>query len=349
MHMKINFINGTYLLDSELYFLYKFLFKLPSKKKGFLLEELFLPETDLTSMISSVSGSDRLKFTIDYLDKGGNLVEDSHLTLSDVVKISKDYSTSEASFYVYINTATMEDRLKLIEDFYLYLNLFLEDKLSIIDENILKFEEQAKLLSSNLIEEHKRYGNTFIIEGIKWDFFMTNDFLFFHTLIALDYLKKIDICELDIVVTEKNLSPYGRAKITVKDKALLVNTENIQMRRNDFNSSYITRDGDDFNYKGKPLPLSKKADYYKVFCALYALLPNGGEISYEDLTKEIKSRIPKTKSRSDKKMRKFIQANLTEKGNGFMRYSKLPSTMDNQKPIIKPNRGYGISFNNKVG
>jgi hypothetical protein len=114
-------------------------------------------------------------------------------------------------------------------------------------------------------------------------------------------------------------------------------------------SFYIEKIDDDFKYKGKLLPLSKKADYYKVFCALYALLPSGGEVKYKDLIKEIKSRIPKTKSKSEEEMRKFIQANLTEKGNGFMRYSKLPDTMDNQKPIIETIREFGISFNNKIG
>jgi hypothetical protein len=120
-------------------------------------------------------------------------------------------------------------------------------------------------------------------------------------------------------------------------------------RKRSIVSLYIEKTDDEFKYKGKLLPLSKKADYYKVFCALYALLPNGGEVNYKDLAREIKSRIPKTKSKSDEEMRKFIQANLTEKGNGFMRYSELPSTMDNQKPIIETIRDFGISFNNKVG
>ncbi len=118
---------------------------------------------------------------------------------------------------------------------------------------------------------------------------------------------------------------------------------------NSSNVHYITKDGDDFKYKGKLLPLSKKANYYKVFCALYALLPNGGEVEYKDLIKEIKSRIPSTKSKSDEEMRKFIQSNLTEKSNGFMRYAKIPKTEDNSKPLIDVIKGFGINFNNKAG
>ena len=115
------------------------------------------------------------------------------------------------------------------------------------------------------------------------------------------------------------------------------------------NINYIVKDGDDFKYKGKLLPLSKRANYYKVFCALYALLPDGGEVEYKDLIKEIKSRAPSTKSKSNEEMRKFIQGNITERGNGFMRYSKLPLTMDNQRPIIETVRDFGIKFNNKTG
>ncbi len=118
---------------------------------------------------------------------------------------------------------------------------------------------------------------------------------------------------------------------------------------NSSNVHYITKDGDDFKYKGKLLPLSKKANYYKVFCALYALLPSGGEVEYKDLIKEIKSRIPSTKSKSDEEMRKLIQSNLTEKSNGFIRYAKIPKTEDNSKPLIDVIKGFGINFNNKAG
>jgi len=128
-----------------------------------------------------------------------------------------------------------------------------------------------------------------------------------------------------------------------KQKDVFENTHNIN------NVHYITKSGDDFKYKGKLLPLSKKANYYKVFCALYALLPNGGEIEYKELIKEIKSRIPSTKSKSDEEMRKFIQSNLTEKSNGFMRYAKVSKTEDNSKPLIDVIKGFGINFNNKAG
>ncbi len=112
---------------------------------------------------------------------------------------------------------------------------------------------------------------------------------------------------------------------------------------------YITQKGDDFYYKGRYLELSKKAEYYKVFCSLFAKLPEGGEIKYKDLAEEIKNRIPKTKGKTDEEMRKFIQGNLTDRNNGFLRYAEIPITEDNGKPLFEILRGTGITFNNKRG
>lgn len=115
---------------------------------------------------------------------------------------------------------------------------------------------------------------------------------------------------------------------------------------------YITKDGDDFSYKGRYVNLSKKTDYYKVFSALYAKLPNGGEVSYKDLIVEVKSRLPKQSKMQNKtvdEVKKFIQRNLTDKTNGFMRYAGIPETEDNGKPLIEVVRGSGVMFNNKAG
>ena len=114
---------------------------------------------------------------------------------------------------------------------------------------------------------------------------------------------------------------------------------------------YITKEKDDFHYKGKRLNLSKNSDYFKTFAALYALLPEGGEVAYADLTREVKSRIPKLKheERSDDDVRKFIQRNLTDKGNGFLRYAGIPETEDSGKPLIEVIRGTGVAFHNKAG
>jgi len=115
-------------------------------------------------------------------------------------------------------------------------------------------------------------------------------------------------------------------------------------------ANYITEKNGNFYYKGLPILVTKKnSDYYKVFCALYDRLSNGGEIPYKDLIAEIKSRMPEQKNKTDDQMRSFIQAKLTAKGNGFLRNAKIPKTEDNGKPLISVIRSYGISFNNKTG
>ncbi len=115
-------------------------------------------------------------------------------------------------------------------------------------------------------------------------------------------------------------------------------------------TNYITKKGDDFYYKGLHILANKKNnDYYKVFSALYAKLPDGGEISYKDLISEIKSRMSDQKNKTDDEMQKFIQRNLTDRGNGFMRYANIPETEDNGKPLISVIRGTGVVFNNKTG
>lgn len=112
---------------------------------------------------------------------------------------------------------------------------------------------------------------------------------------------------------------------------------------------YVTKKGDDFHYKGRYINISKTAEYYKVFCALFAKLPEGGEILYKDLISEIKSRMPRHNNDTNDVMQKFIQRNLTDKSNGFMRYAEIPETEDNGKPLISVSRGTGIIFNNKTG
>jgi hypothetical protein len=116
-------------------------------------------------------------------------------------------------------------------------------------------------------------------------------------------------------------------------------------------SFYITKKNDDFQYKGRFLNLSKKSDYYGAFAALYALLPEGGEASYKDLIAAVKSHFPKMKfgGKSEDEMRKFLQRNLTDKNNGFMRYASIPESEDNGKPLIRVVRSTGIAFNNKSG
>lgn len=143
--------------------------------------------------------------------------------------------------------------------------------------------------------------------------------------------------------------PVQKMEITAMPEIQVRNSENSNPMKGKKETAYITKTNDDFHYKGRYVNLSKKADYYKVFCALYAKLPEGGEVSYKDLGDEIKSRIPKTENKTNEEMQKYIQRNLTDKSNGFMRYAGIPETEDNGKPLIEVVRGSGVTFNNKTG
>lgn len=115
------------------------------------------------------------------------------------------------------------------------------------------------------------------------------------------------------------------------------------------NGFYITKEGDDFLYKGKHLKLSPKADYYRVFSVLYSLIPKGGAVPYKDLIDAVKKSIRKVEDKNDEELRKFIQRNLTDKSNGFLRYASIPEKEDNGKPLLSVIRGSGVVFNNKAG
>ncbi len=110
---------------------------------------------------------------------------------------------------------------------------------------------------------------------------------------------------------------------------------------------YIVDDGDGYRYKGALLDkLSKKTDYFIVFDVIYKLIPTGGFETYENIGKQVKGRIRKTRNFSQKKMTTFIQNNLYEH-NGFLHYAKkINNTLTGGKRLIQTIRGEGIEFNN---
>jgi hypothetical protein len=157
----------------------------------------------------------------------------------------------------------------------------------------------------------------------------------------------VDPDELRIwAVNKDTLIENVKSKTPVIDKEAFAKTVFASKKDGGF---YIIKDGNDFRYKGDLRTLSKNTDWYKVFCALYDLIPDGGEISYAKLGTQIKSKIKKTKNYNTKTMTKFIQTNLTDRSNSFMHYANIPENEDNSKPLLSVNRGKGIIFNNKVG
>ena len=110
---------------------------------------------------------------------------------------------------------------------------------------------------------------------------------------------------------------------------------------------YIIDDNGYFKFNGLFLKnLSKEANYYIVFSALFRLLPYGGEIDYNDLIPEIKKMIPKKKNMSREEFIGFILRNLTDEHNGFLHYAKIKNQVIGGGKLIEPKRGKGIRFNN---
>lgn len=108
---------------------------------------------------------------------------------------------------------------------------------------------------------------------------------------------------------------------------------------------YITDDLDIFYFNGLPLDLGKNANYYKAFCIIYSLIPDGGEALFAELIKETKKRLRIYKNKSDSEIIKYLQDNLTGKKNGFQRKANLPD-LDNGKKLLENIRTRGIQFNN---
>lgn len=119
--------------------------------------------------------------------------------------------------------------------------------------------------------------------------------------------------------------------------------------RTDTNKYYVVKKNDDFYYKGSYLNISSKTDYYKVFDALYAKLPTGGDIEYKELIREIRSRLKRVQNMEGGEVRRIILRNLTDRSSGFIRNAKIHETEDNGKPLLSTNRGIGITFNNRRG
>jgi hypothetical protein len=148
-------------------------------------------------------------------------------------------------------------------------------------------------------------------------------------------------------------SQITRLLDAVKEKGPLTGIdktiEELNERRNDSQSFYITKKGDDFYYKGRLVKISKDRDCYKVFCILYARARDGGEVLYRELIPDIKTGFPKNKNKTNSEIQKFIVSKLTDKTNGFMHYAKIDPLEDNQKPLLSVSWGKGIFFNNRAG
>ncbi len=271
------------------------------------------------------------------------ILEEKELTVADLgYTYFNNYSNNPLFSYLTFEIKIDEDHLqkKLNE----YLEDFENNKL--VAPKGLRYMDATKQIDdvfSAITHMEGKFGKNMVVtvdEVAKaGNWFIKNEHFYrlYEAIFALEKAGKLTVNDLrkeEILITLNSKSGEANKPDTVVQKAI---------------NLYVTKDGDDFRYKGRLLKLSKNADYYKVFCSLYALIGNGGEIDYAKLGREIQSRVPKTKRYSKDKIQKFMQTNLTDKSNGFMHYAEIPDTEDNGRPLISVNRGTGIIFNNRVG
>ncbi len=268
---------------------------------------------------------------------------EKELTLADLGFTYFD-NYSNNPIFSYLTFEIKIDKAKLQKKLSDYLNNFTENKLSIpMGLRYIDPKKQLNDILSAITRLSEKYGSNMVLTSDEvakaggWYLRDEHHYRFYESLITLEKDDKISIGNL-----RKNEVLIALVSGSIQDKKLEKTTQkNTHL--------YITKDGDDFRHKGRLLKLSKKADYYKVFCSLYALIGNGGEIDYTKLGREIQSRVPKTKRYGKDKLQKFIQTNLTDRSNGFMHYGEIPDTEDNGRPLVSVNRGTGIVFNNRVG
>lgn len=266
--------------------------------------------------------------------------EEKELTLDDLgYSYFSNYQNNP--LFSYLTFRINIDTEKIRANLATYLNDFGQNKLTA--PKGIRYADARKQCDGFYLALHKLFQKfgpkmTVTAEDIAkaggWYLLSEHHFRFYETIFTLEKDGHIVIHDLRKEEVLLTLNPPA-----VEPKPM----EKQQLK------TYITKEGDDFRYKGRLLQLSKRADHYQVFCALHALLPNGGEIGYIKLGQEVRSRVSKAKRYDKDRLQKFLLTNLTDRSNGFMHYAEIPETEDNGRPLISVNRGIGISFNNTTG
>jgi hypothetical protein len=316
----------------------------------------FGPESTMKALVElthkpSCAGIKNIRIDKKYLAISGNefkpevntkIQQEKELTIQDIeYSIFNNYSNnllfSYLSFEIKIDTENLKKKLNT------YLKDFTAGKL-IAPKGIRYADPQKQLddISAALDKLSGKFGKNMVLTAEEvakaggWYIKDEHHYRFYESVFALELSGPIDITNLR----------KEEAMVTLKSKNVEVKMPQLVPKSTQL---YITKEGDDFRYKGQMLSLSKNTDCYKVFCSLYALIGNGGEVKYSALGKEIQSRVPKAKNFNKERMQKFIQTNLTDRSNGFTHYAGIPETEDNGKPLLAVNRGTGIIFNNRAG
>ncbi len=113
----------------------------------------------------------------------------------DMCKIYKPVYDFEANDCFLATELSMDDIQKLIDPIGKYLSRYINNELEIIDKSFLRFENQKKHFIKFIAENQfiEKYGKNFVIEYTSELLYTNQDFLFVHTLFALEILGYIEL------------------------------------------------------------------------------------------------------------------------------------------------------------
>ena len=97
-----------------------------------------------------------------------------------------------------------------------YLDDYINEKLSIVDKNIVLFSKQRKGFNNYIDRREDEYGNEFLLYDNDVEFIVDNKVLFFHNIIAYEMLGLLTIEELNITTMEDSLNNKERCEVKAR-------------------------------------------------------------------------------------------------------------------------------------
>ena len=133
--------------------------------------------------------------------------------------------------------------------------------------------------------------------------------------------------------------------------ALQNKINNFEKNKNIPNESYfIVKDGEDYFYNNQSITtITKGTKYYIVFDNLYRMAPQGGTVKYDELGENVKKELndKKINKLKSEKLVMFLQKNLTDNTNGFLKRAGIKNMGSKGKKLIGTQRGKAFEFNNE--
>lgn len=171
------------------------------------------------------------------INKSLNLIIDNKFSFYDILRVAKKFPN--ILNYFSFDSNLSKDTKNIIQNYIKkYIEDYMADELSIDDKNYWLYEQQKKTTIRALLLQQEKYGNDFIIEYPKQNRYgrsqINNEYLFIHTLCALENLGYLNIEKIWInQYSEGDKHRFYKVKIHLsqkiseeKEKASNINTKN---------------------------------------------------------------------------------------------------------------------------